>query len=1355
MNSKHTVKPEFVANKSQQPRLAEIGSRKLLWACVSLMILALLALPITANAQTGGEGAISGHVSDSTGAAIPDATVTATNTATNVSTTRTSSGAGDYVISPILPGVYTVKVAAKGFKTLVQSNIVVDALAVKGFNPTLTIGDTATTVTVTEAPPSLDTTNATIGLTVENGTYADLPNVLPSNGQTQRDPTAFGNLAPGAASGARLPIVGGAGNYLGQLYLDGLPAETINQQGDNRVVSLTMNVDAVDQFQIVTSTPPAEYSGAGSENFTMKSGGLKYHGSAADFIRNTALDAWCFTCKWVQVSNAAGVKSYQNKPSDHQNELSLSVGGKAPHTGEKLFFFFSYDKFHSRVPGTPTQLTIPTTLMRTGDFTELNTVPQVAGSGLTGIAGNPAGGSGTATLSSTTTCAPGTSPCLNPAFLYDPMSTVCGATCTRTPFQGLKNGVPTYNVIPTSDLSTITLAMAKYLPAPSNAASLTNNYLGYIPKGWDNYVFNTRIDYDLNSRNRISGLLAKGKQQYLNNFSAPLLPIPYVGGTFATITPQVYDVEDAFVINNNMTNQLKYGFVRFSQPQVNASYGITQYLPATFGITNLPEGDASLQFPGVSFAQAGAFTTVAEQTWTANSTASSYQKVVPNNFALVDNFLWTKGRHALTLGISMQWQQGTLAAPVGYSGILSLPTTQFATANYTASSTSLNSNTGFSYASYLLGAIGGSPTIALQPVSETSGRYHPVAPYVDDSFKVNNKLTLDLGLRWDYLPSFHEVKDRWTFLNPTMNNPLTSTAGLLQFAGNYGGPNVSCGCRTPVQTYWKNFGPRVGLIYSLDEKTVLRAGVGIVFSQGGGTGGRGGYATGTGQTGFNMTAIGNAETTSGSTPATPSFWLGTQSYLGANANAAMFGPTFTGYPAAPTPNLAAQELNTGFYVDSSSVFHTAASVGYADPYFSDRAPEMVVYNFGLERSLTKDLTISLNYVGNQSHFILNSTNSGTGTARGYWSNQLNPIYLAALGSVSDSTNKGPILNAPANPANVLKAQAALPGLNIPAFFQTAAQNAKGTSATIAQGLTAFPQYSGVSDTYGSYTGNFNYNSFQLMIQQRLAHGLTFNINYTYSKNVGDDGPFRTGFNIPAAAISGGGHDWHMNRIDRSYSAINQPQTINVFGVYQLPGGHTDSLWRRELLGGWKVSGIYTYRSGFPALVTWGGTCTTANGSTATSPLQGQCMPDLAGLSTARTNGSYGTGPNGTTACNLGIAAIGGACKQVQYFDVNAFKTPTNVSPIGAAQYLIGNAPRTHALNMNNPGSQNLDAAVKRSFSLSHEMAFTFEADCANVWNKVTFSAPSGAWTPGSTTFGGIGSIANTPRNWQFAGRFSF
>ena len=240
-------------------------------------LLALLTLPITLKAQTAGEGAITGTVSDSTGAIIPGAKVTATNNATNISETRTTSSAGVYVIAPLQPGNYSVQVTAKGFKTLTQKNLDVVALNQLGFNAIMTLGEASESIVVTTAPPVLNTTDATISLVMENETYAQLPVMISA---TQgRDPTAFAALTPGTETGAtRLPYVGGTGNYLGQLYLDGMPAETVSQQGDNRLVSQSMSVDAVDQFQVVTSTPPAEYMGAGSENFTMKSGGLQPHG---------------------------------------------------------------------------------------------------------------------------------------------------------------------------------------------------------------------------------------------------------------------------------------------------------------------------------------------------------------------------------------------------------------------------------------------------------------------------------------------------------------------------------------------------------------------------------------------------------------------------------------------------------------------------------------------------------------------------------------------------------------------------------------------------------------------------------------------------------------------------------------------------------------------------------------------------------------------------------------------------------------------------------------------------------------------------------------------------------------------
>jgi hypothetical protein len=1276
------------------------------WKTLFLLAIALpIAIPAALKAQTAGEGTITGTVTDSTGAVVPGATVTATNTATNVSTQRISSSAGTFTIAPVHPGVYRLTVEAKGFRTLNQENLQVDALSVLTVNPVMTVGSATETVEVTTAPAVLDTSTATLGLTIENQTYSNLP--LQMN-NAQRDPTAFATLAPGTQGGTRLPVIGGTGNYLGQLYLEGMPAETISQQGDNRLVSLGVSVEAVDQFQVVTSTPPAEYMGAGAENFTMKSGGLQPHGQVSDFVRNTIFDAWSFTQKALTTKNAAGQVIPAPKPVEHQNELSASFGWKIPFTKDRGFFFVAYDRFHSRKGANPQLYTIPTTLMRTGDFTELGSA----------------------------------------AFLYDPTTTACsgsGSPCTRKPFQGMKNGVPTNNVIPTSYLSPITQKMQSFLPAPTSSGTV-NNYLGGYPSGFDNWVVDYRVDFDLSQKQRLSAYGAMGTEQYLNNYASPFIPPPYIGGDLAVIYPKNYGVEDTYTVRPNLINQVKYGFTRFFQNIQNATQGITAWSAPTMGITNLPAGQAGEEFPGASFGTTPAFGT-AQQTWTGNGNSVSTQLTTPNNYALVDNLQWLKGKHSFTFGISIQWQQINNANPATFTGVLTLAYNANDTANFAANSNALTQGTasvpsGYSYASYLLGAVGGTPSIGLQPVSELGGRYRPIAPYVEDSFKVTPKLTLDLGLRWDYLPPYHEVKDRWTFLNPSLTNPLTGSPGELQFAGNYGGAGVSCGCSTPVHTYWKNWGPRVGLAYAVDDKTVFRIGFGEVFTAAGGVGGRGGAYQGTGQTGFNVTAIGPAEVTTGAS-ANPSFYLnnGAQFTSLGIANTGLFGPTFN-YPAIPTPNAAAQTLNTGFYLNSAGKFVTASTVSFADPYLSGRAPELNFYNAGIQRALTKDMTVAVNYVGNQSHFIINSGTTGA-NARGYWNNQLNPAYLAALGGVLDSTGTKPLLIAAATPANVAILQQHVSGASIPASYQAAA--VVNTTATIAQGLTAFPQYSGVSDTWGN-VGNFSYNSLQLTVLQRFAHGLSFNINYTYSKNVGDDGTFRSGYDIPGSAVSGGGQNWKQDRIDRSWTAVSTPQSLHAFGVWQMPFGKgSQSFLVRSLVSGWQLSGIYTYTAGTPIPVIW-------NGCSATNyPGQGQCMPDINQAylygKPARINGSYGTSPQGNLASNLG---------KIQYIDPNAFQTPQTISPVASLpQYLIGNSPRTRPLNLNNPGTQDLDTSVRRNFPLPHEMALVFEVDCLNTWNKVTFSAPTATWSQGSTSFGTIGGISNSPRDFQFAGHFNF
>jgi len=1305
---------------------------------VMLVVPGFMLSPTLLHAQVGGQGAITGTVTDPSGAAIPGATITATSVATGVKTVRQTSGSGSFTISPLQPGVYSVTVTATGFKTLHQDNLSVDALNALGLNPVMAIGATTETVEVTAAPPVLDTTSAQVGLVIENQTYSNLP--LQMN-NAQRDATAFAALAPGAQAGARVPIIGGTSNYLGQLYLDGLPAQTVNQQGDNRLVSQAIDLDAIDQFQVVTSTPPAEYSGAGALNFTMKSGGNKFHGSASDFVRNTIFDAWSFTQKQATTKNALGQTVPAPKSVEHQNELSLTLGGHVPKTANKLFFFVAYDKYYERRGATPQFFTIPTTLMRQGDFTELN--GNVGSGGLTGTASDPSAG--------------GT----NKALIYDPTSNSCvGNVCTRTPFQGQKNGVPTYNVIPSSYISPIAQKMESFMPDPTLTNTLTGNYLGGVPGGFNNHNIDWRVDFDINSNNRISSIGAMGAVNYLNNFSSPggsapntygWLPFPYITGTYANIFPKVYQINEDWTINDRMINQIKYGFTRFIQPQRSATDGQAQYEPGTMGITNLPSGQASTVFPGVSFGTTGAVPTSITG-WAGPSNGGIVsQTVSPSTYAVVDNFQWQKGKHSLTMGFSYMWEEINSSIPAGFSSIAQMPFNAVTTANYGNNSNALINTTGTlasptqgagnSYASFLLGAVGGSPSITLQTVSEEGGRYHPAAPYAEDNWKVSEKLTLDLGLRWDYFPPYHEVKNRWTYLNPTLTNPLTNTPGLNQFAGNYGGAGVSCQCTTPVASYWKNFGPRVGMAYAADDKTVFRAGGALVFSQAGGVGGRGGNAVGAGQLGFNTAANATPESTSGPS-AGPSFYLnnGPAFTTSGLANTDFMGKGFV-YPGSPALNVAAQELNTGNYLNASNAIQTAGSVTLADFYLSGRAPEFIFWNVGMERGLTKDMTIAVNYAGDEAHFL-----STGGNVRGYYANQLNPIYLAALGPLTDSTGTKPLLISAATSANVAKAQTAMSGLNIPAFFVNAANSFPTSSVvTMAQGLTAFPQYSGVSDLWGSNSGNFSYHSLQITLLQREAHGLNFNVNYTYSKNIGDDGTFRSGFDIPAGALSGGGQNWHQDRIDRSWTTISAPSVLHAFGVYKLPFGQNgfgaDNRAVRILAGGWLVGGIYQYISGTPVAIT-SNVCSSTN-----FPLQGQCMPDVVpGASNARINGSYGTGPSGTVVANL---------SNIKYIDSTKFNKPQQASTVGSGIYLIGNAPRTQALNLRNPGTQNLDARLSRTFPIHESLNFVFEVDCLNVWNKVTFGAP--ASTYGAANFGQITGISTTflPRDFQFAGHINF
>jgi Carboxypeptidase regulatory-like domain len=1300
-----------------------LGMRYMTRVCVLFALAGSFALFVTSlTAQTAGEGAITGTVTDTSGAVIPNATVTAHNMATGVDTTRVASSAGVYQISPLIIGTYSVTVTVQGFSKFTQENLVINENQIFGLNPVLKVGSQSDIVTVTEAPPSLDTANATLGGTISSDEFASLPLLVAGN--QQRDITSFSNLLPGAQAGSRSSLFSGTANRVQEVYLDGIPLTTINQIGDNRPIFNVVPFEGIGQIGALTSGQSVEYQGAGSVNYSMKTGGNQYHGTVADFVRNTIFDTWGFTAAAAtQKSIVNGVVTTVpvGKPVDHQNELAAAFGGpvKIPHLfdgHDKLFFFLAYDKAHTRSAPTYATQTIPTTLMQQGDFTELNT-----GTGAPGYT------------------------------IYDPTSQSCsGSTCTRKPFMGVKNGVPTANVIPASEISPISQKMQSFLPTPTTAG-IQNNYFGGIPSGYDNWLYSGRVDYTVSPKQTIAFTITGGNRHAVPyTGTTNILPLPYLTTTASTVAGHWVDLSDSYTIKSNLVNQFKFGFSNFGGPPIqNITEGNPLYEATAQGIifSGVPStGQAVTEFPTSVFAGGN------PQTQWAGGASGVTSTSVVNSFTAVDNLLWSKGKHNITFGVQVQRLEFQSSS---YDGPTSGLTLNWST-NETAqeSGSTYAGNTGYSYASYVLGAVG-STGITLQPFSVLGGRYRPFAPYVEDDYKVNSKLTLNLGLRWDYIPTYQESKNRFSYLNPALTNPVTGTPGALEFAGSNGGPGVSCGCSSPVSNYLKNWGPRVGFAFSANDKTVFRGAFATVYSHGGGTGGAGGAGTGPSQLGFTSSP---SFTDGAAGPgAGPAFYLNNSAgFAGMGLSNNNFGGQGYTVPAITPPGAISQTLNVGNTVNSSGAFVTASGApAYPDFYLSGRTPEFNFWNLGIQREITRDITVTVNYAGTESHFI-----AGAGNMRGLQSGQINPIYYA-LGS---------LLTKAATPANLVAANTVAAANNLPAitlpyagFGQAAATSAGAGKATIGQALTWMPQFSSTSDIWGSQSANASYNAFQLSLSQRVSHGLTLNLNYTYSKNIDDAGTMRSGWAIPGNLLLSG-KSWKANRIDRSLSANSVPENLSIFGVYALPFGKggigNDSWLVRNIAGGWTFSSVFTYVSGTPLLLV-SSSCTSTF-----QPTAGTCMPDLNpnfSGNAIRTNGSWGKGVTAKTLGSVsylkgyigtttqgagGTAANGGA----------AIPCTSATGPFcNSNNFMFGDAPRVMPYNgLRNPSVYNLNAGLRRSFNLTPErLKFIFGVDCQNVTNKVTFggigvnvnAANFGAPTTATSNTGS--------RDFQFSGRLNF
>ncbi len=812
------------------------------------------------------------------------------------------------------------------------------------------------------------------------------------------------------------------------------------------------------------------------------------------------------------------------------------------------------------------------------------------------------------------------------------------------------------NIIPASRLSKAAQSFESYLPPPTNG-NISNNYLATLPILVNNNSTTDKVDYNISDRHRIFGLISRGK--YSTNFTGSLtpiststLPLPYTDARVVAETSTLAQVHDSFTLSPTLINQFSYSISRLYIPLGSDTAGGNY--PSKAGITGLPPGQGSTAFPDISFAGNNA-----PVSW-AGTNAHVFNEA-QTTFDLQNNILLTKGKHNLTFGFQLQWLQDneTFAQTAGFS-FSNNETAQFSPTG------TLMSTTGLGYASYLLGAVD-SASAPQYSVTETGGRYKTFAVYLQDDYKVSSRLTLNLGLRENIWSPFKEVNNVMSFFNPTLPNPLAGNIpGALQFAGN---GTDSCHCSTPVEQHNVNLAPRLGLAYRFGDKTVIRASYGIFYVHAGGVGGRANGRQGLSQLGY-ISNNGVSSTVTGQ----PAFYWD------------------NGYPSNPlpppffNPSYGIGNITAAAGASVGAGPGTAQTVTYGDPKLGGKAPYYEDWSFNIQHSFTPNLVLSVAYSASAGHFL-----PGAGVA-GPFTNQIPTKYLP-LGSLLGST-----LNA----TTLAQAQAQFPEVKIPF------PNFVGT---IGQSLKPFPQYGGISNPWLDLA-NSTYNSLQVSLNHRFAHGLSLMVNYTFSKELDDIASPR---------------DPNKDFLEKAPGGIDHPHVAAATFVYQLPfgKGHAWSGGNRlvtSIVSNWQLSGIFTFTSGGP--LTIGGTCTSGG-------ILGTCFPNYnPGFSgDIWQNGTPGTGNLATTS----------------YINKTAFVDPP--------AYTVGNIARSAPFNLFAPHNADMDVSVRREFQPVERIRLALQADAFNVNNAVHFGAPG--TNIDSANFGIFNSQANQPRKLQLSARVSF
>jgi hypothetical protein len=843
---------------------------------------------------------LEGIVQDQSGAVIPAAKVQVINTSTNVQTSATTNTDGRFFLPSLQPGgPYSVVVEASGFKREERSGITLEVNQSARINIQLQVGAASETVKVTGDAPLLETTSAAMGQVIDSRSIVNLP-------LNARNAYSLVFLAPGvtgtvstAFNSQNISVNGGRPGS-SEILVDGIPSAP-GLVNPIQGFSVFPSVDSVQEFKVETNAYSAEFGrmGSGVVNLIYRSGTNQFHGSAFDFLRNSDLDSNSF------FSNRNGTPL----PNFKRNQFGGSLGGpldipKLYHARDKTFFFVAYEGLRQGSASTLTT-TVPTALQRAGNFSQ--TV-------------NSAG---------------------QPVIIYDPTTTVAqGSGYVRTPFPG--------NIIPASAINPVAANIVKYYPLPNQPGTLsgTNNFYNATSAVVNTDTVDAKIDENINDRNRFFFRYSQRNLQ-----QPPPLHLPAadaVAQLDANYQPQVSHAaafDYTFTASPTFLMELRYGFSRMALDWTTLSDGFN---PSSLGFPSYIAANADrLLFPGIA---------AANYYGLGDAGQGDAKKSGFESHLLGLNVTKVLTSHVIKFGFEGRMMRVNDIESGSSTGAFSFTTAITQGPNPNAAS----STAGNSIASLLLGVGSGS---MIQDSKDAATESFYYAWFVQDDWKVTQKLTLNVGLRYDIDVPRTERYNRMATFSPFAVSPLAAPTGIAGLRGGLVYPGVGGNSRLQFQPQWKDVAPRIGFAYQAFKNTVIRGGYGMFYAP--------------------------SYREAGAT-------IGNQGFSAVT--------TYTGSPNGLTPSVyLSNPFPNGFnpIVGSSQGLLAGLGTTFEAPVYGDnKVPYTQNWDFEIQQQLPGNVLVDVSYVG--SHSVhLNETGEND-----YNMNQLTPQALA-LGSKLQSSVPNP------------------------------------------------------------------------------------------------------------------------------------------------------------------------------------------------------------------------------------------------------------------------------------------------------------------------------------------------------------